>query len=200
MPEHHAGNGDLSPPGGSPAPTSDSSPLDAIDTSQPVAEQLATMVEWAKQMGRDHIEDRNRRDEQYDTTLRVIRAEGERTRGMERVMGEQFGHLASALLTLGTEVTGLRADLKADRAERDAEKAALIRELGARAQHDSRHDEAIAQQGEKLDLQEKVIARLWAAVTWRNAGKGGAVVLAALKLLEMLSHADVMAQVKTLLP
>lgn len=221
-------NGDHSPPGGAPAPTSDPSPLDKLDETSSIDERLATLIEWARHLERSRIEDRNLRDVQYDNTLRTMTTEGERTRAIERHVAEQFGHLASALLTLGDAVTGMRGDLAMmqasfvkDRLERDEERAVLMRELGTRAKADSIHDEALDQQGgalvdhqdeitetraaivaqgKTIAAQQTALEHLRGLATWQNAGKGGTGLLALVKLVELLHVSDVLGQIRLLLP
>jgi hypothetical protein len=97
--------GDLSPPDGIPL-------LDKAAGSRSLAEKLASLIEWARELQRSRIEDAASRKAQHGHTLQVIAAEGERAREIERGVGEQFGHLAGALITLGDAVSGTREETR----------------------------------------------------------------------------------------
>ncbi len=138
--------------------------LDRVDEAQSYGEKIQNLVEWARQFERGRIADASLRATQHKSALDAIAAEGQRTRSVERDMAEQFGHLAAALMTLGDAVTGVRLDLRNDRAERDEEKAALIGELGMRAKNDSVHDIAIGYHEQEISKTGMAVANAKQAV------------------------------------
>jgi hypothetical protein len=126
--------------------------LHATLSRLPLAEQMAMLVGWLRDLSTRSIRDRQDAEKWHGEVMAALRSENDRRSEVEGDVRESLGHLAHALTTLATVttetremVTRIATQADADRAQADADKGLVLAELGTRAKADSLHDDRLEQ-------------------------------------------------------
>lgn len=141
----------------------------------PLAEQISTMAAWMRDLSAQATRDRVHRDTLHGETLAALRGEFERHATFEAEARERLANLSAALLTVANgvgechqAVNNLADKIAQDRVQADADKAAILREFGARAKMDSVHDEKIAAVEKQEAAHESRMTKVIRLVSWRS--------------------------------